>query len=349
MNFILPEIAKRIYARIAKLTWDMVLILTLSHFAISWALLIAIGGEKISGAEIFWYFYATTATTVGYGDYSPATESGRLITVLWIMPGGIALFTTIIAKVVGRLSDRWRRRMRGLSSYENLSGHIVILGWHGSKTQRMVEHVRGDDEGKDRDIVLCSAQDLENPMPDQVRFVRGTALNTPDILTRGGVGTAAHIIALGHDDNETLGAAAINKEAHMVAHFDQQSFADLLQAHCPNAESNVSLSIEQMVRSAQDPGSSRVQRQLLSTLEGHTQFSLNVPEDIEAVNYGALFSELKTEHDATLFGVAKSILGDDLILNAPPGHRVDPGAILYLIAAHRIEPAAIDWAGLASK
>jgi len=352
MHFILPIIARGLYARVTNLTWDIVLILTLGHFALSWIMLTAIGGEKISSGELFWYFYAITATTVGYGDYSPVTAAGRLVTVLWIMPGGIALFTTIVAKVVRRLADRWRKRMRGLSSYENLAGHIVILGWHGSKTQRMVDHIRGDKDDKDREIVLCTVKNIENPMPDQVNFVRSTALNTPDLLARAGVQAADHIIALGNDDNETLaaalGAAAINPDAHLVAYFDLQSFADLLKAHCSNVEINVSLSIELMVRSAQDPGSSRVQRQLLSTLVGPTQFSLHVPDNIEAVNYGALFSEFKFSHDATLFGVAKSTLGEDLILNAPSDHQVDPGSILYFMAAQRIEPLDINWSGLAT-
>ena len=143
-----------------------------------------------------------------------------------------------------------------------------------------------------------------------------------------------------------MNVAAVNAGSHIVAYFDQQSFADLLKAHCPHAECNVSLSIELMVRSAQDPGSSRVQRQLLSTLEGPTQFSLRVPADANTVSYGALFTELKNRHDATLFGVAESALGDDLILNAPLGHRVDPGMILYFMAAKRIEPAQIDWGAL---
>jgi voltage-gated potassium channel len=89
-----------------------------------------------------------------------------------------------------------------------------------------------------------------------------------------------------------------------------------------------------------------VQRQLLSTLEGPTQFSLQVPPNIEAVNYGALFSEMKNKHDATLFGVAESTLAEDLILNAPVGHQVEPGTILYFMAARRIEAAEIDWLAL---
>ena len=347
MFIILSRVSKRVYARVSGLSWDTVTVLTASHFAVSWGLLILVGSEEIASSKVFWYFYATTATTVGYGDYSPVTEAGRLVTVLWIMPGGIALFTTIIAKVVQQVSGRWRKRMRGLSSYENLEDHIVILGWHGSRTQRMVEHIRGDRGEHDREIVLCSAQVIENPMPDQVRFVRGSALNTPELLRRAAVTNAVYIIALGHDDNETLsaalGAAAINRGAHLVAYFDQQSFADLLKAHCAHAECVVSLSIELMVRSAQDPGSSRVQRQLLSTLEGPTQFSLQVPSNIAAVSYGALFSEMKSKHDATLFGVAESTLAEDLILNAPVDRQVGPGTILYFMAARRIEAAEIDW------
>ena len=350
MYLTLSRVTKRLYARVSSLSWDTVLFITMFHFAVSWGLMALVGGEKIASGEIFWYFYATTAATVGYGDYAPVTATGRAITIFWIMPGGIAVFTTIIAKAVQQVSDKWRKRLRGLASYENLTDHIVILGWHGSRTQRMVDHIRGGQGEHEREIVLCSAEIIENPMPDQVRFVRGPTLNTPDLLHRAAVANAKYIIALGHDDDETLaaalGAAAVNGDAHIVAYFDQRNFADLLKAHCPDAECNVSLSIEMMVRSAQDPGSSRVQRQLLSTLEGPTQLSLRVPADANPVTYGALFSELKEKHDATLFGVAESALGDDLILNAPSDHRVDPGMILYFMAAQRIEPTQIDWGAL---
>jgi voltage-gated potassium channel len=349
MPIIFSRIAKRLYNRVASLSWDTVLVLSLFHFFLSW-LLIAAAAEEIATPDLFWYFYATTATTVGYGDFSPTTVAGRLITVLWIMPGGIALFTTIIAKIVQLVSDKWRKRMRGLSSCENLTGHIVILGWHGHRTERMIDHIKGGQGDEELDIVLCAVQNIENPMPDQVRFVRGASLNAPDVLRRSAAASAKNIIALGRNDDETLaaalGAAAINPGSHIVAYFDQHSFADLLKAHCPHAECNVSLSIELMVRSAQDPGSSRVQRQLLSTLEGPTQFSFQVPPDVGTIDYGALFLELKNKHDATLFGVANSTLGDDLILNAGSGQQVGAGMIVYFMAANRIEPTQIDWAAL---
>ena len=349
MSIILSRIARRLYARVSGLSWDIVLIVTLFHYSASW-LMLGLAEEEIASTKIFWYFYATTATTVGYGDYSPATVAGRAITILWIMPGGIALFTTIIAKVVQLVSDKWRNRMRGNANYESLTGHIVILGYHGLRTERMVEHIRGGQGDHEREIVLCTAQTIENPLPDKVRFVSGPALNAPDLLRRAAVANANNIIALGHGDDETLaaalGAAAINRSGHIVAYFDQRSFADLLKAHCPQAECNVSLSIEMMVRSAQDPGSSRVQSQLLSTLEGPTQYSLQVPDSARTIDYGVLFSEMKDKHNATLFGVAATALGDDLVLNAPANHRVVPGTIVYFMAAGRIEPEQINWAAL---
>ncbi len=111
------RIVRRLYARISDLSWNAVASATLLHFAVSWSLIAAVHGEKIASAEIFWYFYATTATTVGYGDYAPVTTAGRAITILWVMPGGIALFTTIIGKIVQQFSEKWKKKLRGLANY----------------------------------------------------------------------------------------------------------------------------------------------------------------------------------------------------------------------------------------
>ena len=170
--------------------------------------------------------------TVGYGDFSPTSGLGRLVTVLWIMPGGIALWhhdhcQSLLASksptnggkkcAVYLVTRTWKIILLNprLARFENPANGPTISG---------VTAVRSD-----RDIVLCSAEAIENPMPDQVRFVRDTALNTSELLRRAAVAAAGYIIALGHDDNETLaaalGASAVNHDAHLVAYFDQPSFA----------------------------------------------------------------------------------------------------------------------------
>ena len=71
---------------------------------------------------------------------------------------------------------------------------------------------------------------------------------------RAGTAGAAAIIALSHDDNDTLAAslaaAAHNTVGHLVAYFQQQAFADLLTAHCPRAEAMVSNDTTRRVRAA---------------------------------------------------------------------------------------------------
>lgn len=347
---VITRLAKAIYVHVARTTWPTLGILAAAHFILSWALVSYAQETELQTPGLFWYFYVTTATTVGYGDYSPGTMLGRVVVAFWIMPGGIALFTAIIAKSVQVVSDRWRLRMRGHADYSNLTDHIVILGWQGDRTRQMVEYIYGDRRREDRAITLVATQEIENPLPDQVSFVQGSRLNSADVFHRSGLAAASRVIVLGADDSETLAAAlaagAINDTAHMVAHFNQSATADLLQAHCPKAECNVSLSVEMLVRSAQDPGSSRVQRQLLSTLEGPTQFSVQVPDSLPETRYGRLFSALKENHDATLFGVADSLTGHDLVMNAANDRPVHAGQILYFMAAERIKVDEIDWAAI---
>ena len=342
------RVLKTLYAHFARLSWAALVVLVALQVLIAYAMLRVFETGEITEGIAFWYYYVTTVTTIGYGDIAPKTPGGRLFTTLWIMPGGIMLFTVSIAKFLQFIADRWRKRMRGDADYSDLAGHIVILGWQGLRTRRMIEEIVGDTGAVKREIVLCTTKDIENPMPDTVKFVRDKALSESELHRRAGSAGAAVIIALGHDDNDTLAAALAaasrNQQAHIVAHFEQQSFADLLTAHCPRAEAMVSLSIEIMVRAALDPGSSHVQRDLMSVFGGQNNFSMRVPANAAATQYGHLLRVLKDNHNATLIAMADDTAGKGLRPNASMDAQVTPGAVLYYIAARRIDPALVKWA-----
>ena len=339
----LPRMLKTLYAHFTRLAWDALLLLVAAHVLVSWAGMRLFESGEIAEPVAFWYYYMTTVTTIGYGDIAPKSTGGRLFTTLWIMPGGIMLFTASLAKFIQFIADRWRKRMRGEADYSYLQNHILILGWQGLRTRRMVEEIVADTGALTREIVLCSTKDIENPMPDAVKFVRDRALSDASLHRRAGSAGADVILVLGHDDNDTLAASSVNKHAHVVAHFDQQSFADLLVAHCPRAETMVSLSTEMMVRAALDPGSSRVHRDLLSVAGGQNNFSLRVPADAPVLRYGQLLQFLKQQHNATLIAVAEDTAGSGLRPNAAGDAEVKPGAVLYYIAARRLDPARVNW------
>lgn len=343
----LSRFLKSLYAHLTRLSWETLALLVAVHFAVSFTGIRQFETGDITEWISFWYFYVTTCATVGYGDLAPKSDEGRALTAIWIMPGGVMLFTSTLAKFIHAIADRWRKRMRGAADYSHLQDHIVILGWQGKRTQRMIQEIQGDVGAVHREIVLCTTKEIENPLPDLVKFVRDKALTEPGLRRRAGIAHAAIVIALGHDDSDTLASAlaasADNREGHLVAHFEEESFADLLKAHCPHAEVMVSLSIEMMVRAAQDPGSSRIQQDLLS-VKGETQFSLHVPQGVAPVRYGALMALLKNRHQATLLAVARDGAGNGLHVNAPAELPVDPGAVIYYISGRRLRPEEIGWA-----
>lgn len=336
----LSHFLKTLYAQVTRLTWWSLLAAFALHYAVSAKLMWLFETGEITEIVAFFYYYITTVTTVGYGDISPKTVDGRLLASLWIMPGGIILFTTSITKFVHYLSTQWRRRMCGEADYSYLRDHIVILGWQGARTQRMVEEITHDIGRVEREIVVCSTKGIENPMPTVVKFVRDTALSEKHLHDRAGTAGAAIIIALGHDDNDTLAAAlaasAYNREGHLVAHFQQQAFADLLMAHCPRAEAMVSADTAMLVRAAQDPGSSRVHHHLLTVMNGGALYSLTIPATAALSTYGELLNDYKLRHNATVVAVADDARGSGLSLNAPASKHVGPGQVLYYIAERRI-------------
>jgi voltage-gated potassium channel len=344
----LSQLLKTLYSHFTRLSWDALLLLALIHVAVSYAAIRLLETGEITEGIAFWYYYMTTITTIGYGDIAPKTAGGRLFVTLWIMPGGIMVFTASIAKFIQFIAQVWRKRMRGEADYSHLENHIVILGWQGLRTQRMVEEIYADSGATRREIVLCTTKNIENPMPEHAKFVRDKALSEAGLHRRAGTAGAAVIIVLGHDDNDTLAAAlaaaSANRMAHVVAYFEQQSFGDLLMAHCPRAEVMVSLSTEMMVRAALDPGSSRVHRDLLSVTGGQNQFSLRVPVGAPALRYGQVLTVFKQQHNATLIAMAEDTEGRGLHPNAAMDAPVAPGTVLYYIAAQRIDPARLQWA-----
>ena len=347
---ILSRLLRQFNHLLLSMSWVALTVLVGAHFFSSWLLLWIAGESQLVAPDVFWYFYMVSATTVGYGDYSPVTGFGRVAVTFWLMTGGITLFAAVIGKVTQFLIALWRKRMRGDGDYSHLSDHVVILGWHDDRTSYMVEQILGDKRRDENDIVLCSTRKMENPLQEQAHFVQGESLTSPALLNRAGIKTASRVIVYGDTDEQTLATglavSASKTGAHIVAHFDSDEMASLLKSHCAQAECTASISLEQIVRSAQDPGSSRIQTQLLSTLSGPTQFCMQVPDSFSGCSYGALFYALKEHHKATAFGVAKSRTGDDLELNPDNGSQVLAGQFVYFMSPERIHTDEVEWQSL---
>lgn len=350
MVYFVNRFFKQLNQQFLKLSLLGITLVVIAHLLASWILLLLTGEDELAKPEVYIYYYLTTATTIGYGDYSPVTTWGRLFVAFWVMPGAVALFAAYLGKSTHLIVSWWRRGMQGKGDYSNLTGHFLILGWQGDDTSRMVELIIADTTRTERQIVLCTDEEIENPLPDIISFVQGRTLSDQTVLKRAGVQTAGRIIIYGKTDDQTLATAlavdALKPQGHIVAHFEDERKGELLNSHCSRVECNTDIVVEMLVRSAEDPGSSRVQTQLLSALAGPTQYSLKVPDNFTGSSFGKLFYYLKEQHNATAFGLAENLAGADLVLNPNTNTPVNSGQLIYFMAQERITGDEVKWSQL---
>lgn len=337
---------RSLYLEIAFVTWRAIALLLALHVAASW-LLFAVAGEASAGDPLAWlYFYATTATTVGYGDISPQTPVGRLATVLWLYPGAIALFGATLTKAGGGLLSVWNRRINGMGDYSGLSGHSVLVGYHPHRTPRMIDEMLATDPHTQ--IVLISRKIERNP-DTRIAFVRADGLTNAGDLRRAGVAGAARIAIYGDDDEQTLAAALAvsaqaGPQAHLVCYFDSPGSAALLKPLGRPIETVVSTSVEHVVRALLDPGAGQILAMLSSAMTDATVLSLKLPPDAPTMSLASLSDHLHRKVQATLIGFRD----DDgrPMLNPSPDLEAGPGDVIYYIRDRRLAETEVPWAAL---
>lgn len=327
----LELVLRRLYLAASELHPGVLAVLLGCHMALSWALLAWAGEADLMPASAFLYWYGTTASTVGYGDLSPKSAAGRLIVAFFVMPGAIALFTTAIARGFAGLSDRWRRRRLGFGDYNEMAGHIVLVGYDAERTPRMIEEIIADNRGQE--IVLLATEALVADATTH-RFVQAAQLTAPADLARAGVATAGRVVVYGPTDAETLAATlavtAMNRAGHIVCFLRDRDTARLLAAHCPQVEIVLTPMVEMVIKALSDPGSSRLIAQLAShTDDGGTLYATTTAV---AESFDAAAARLRRS-GAVL--VASSRAGDESPV-FDPDIALAAGDRLFYIARARI-------------
>ncbi|NHO88638.1 two pore domain potassium channel family protein [Pseudoteredinibacter isoporae] len=329
------------------LGWRSILVITATYISSVWLMLYAAKETQLLPAGEFFYWLLVTASTVGYGDLSPITPNGKLITAFYVIPLGLGLFGLAIGRIAAFMSYQWRKSVQGLKPV-NCKDHILLVGWNESRTLELIKLLLREMEhqAEKRKIVLCVKVDIENPMPEQIAFVKVSSHSKDEEMDRASVSEAASIIIDNSDDDATMTAALYctgrNPDAHTIAYFNQEKLGQLLKKHCPNVECMPSVAIEMIAKSTMDPGSSALHHELLDVDQGMTQYSILYDGD-ETISIGDVFPFMKSRYEATLIGIKH---GDDEELNINPclSEEIAPGDRIFYIADERI--ASIHWQSL---
>ena len=335
-------------------SWLSILSLLGFHATLSWVLLYLAGEYELTNFSSYIYYYVVTTSTVGYGDLSPSSFEGQLVVALIQIPLGLAIFGALLGKLGRSVSRVLRQIMTGEKDFSEEDSHILIFGWHENRTEKIIKHILGDSKRQKRKILLCVNNVLEHPFLDNplVEFAKLKSLTQDEELTRVAVTKADRIIVDCDNDDQTFTCALklsslVKAECHISANFSDDTKIEMLNRYTKNIESNSSKTAEILVRSMQDPGSSRLQEEMMSTLSGDTQFSTQVPFDMEPHNFGDLFFHLKQQHNAILLAVAEDRIGVKMHLNPTNDFNVMAGYILHYVANERIIADEIDWEKIA--
>jgi len=309
----------------------------LFYLVSSYGLLLWAGEDALVSAGNFLYWIMVTASTVGYGDLSPATTMGKYVVSFWVIPLGLSLFALTITKVGMSLSDYLLKSRKGLNVLNN-EQHCVIIGWNGSRTLRLIELLRAKTNAEKSNIVLCVDEPMENPLPSLIDFVTVESFSHSESMSRTNLARAKTIIIDTPLDDVTLTTALfcrkMSPDSHKTAYFQDEQVGELLLEHCPNIEIIPSVSVEMLAKSTIDPGSSLLHKQLLDATDGMTQYSIVYPQQ-QSCDFGSLFTDFKHKHSATLIGI-KTVDKAHIDLNPALESLVNADDVLYYIAEKRL-------------
>jgi voltage-gated potassium channel len=177
------------------------------------------------------YWALVTISTVGYGDITPQTVEGRVITLVLIICGigVVSFFTSIIVSSFGeKMADM--RENRIFAELEKSGKHITIICGYGRMGQVVADQLRAD-----RDHFVIIDSDPENIGLAQSKgylAILGSAENT-QLLQDLGIGNrTCRVLCLTDDDVAnvfiTLTARHMNPDIEIISRANREEIASKL-------------------------------------------------------------------------------------------------------------------------
>ena len=272
-------ILKKLLKQLSDFTWVGIFITLLLHVAVTYTGLYIFSETDL--LENFLYFYAVTASTVGYGDFSPVTDAGKYLVALWVIPGGIALFTSILGKIITSIQIKVRIMKDGMGNFKNMKDHVVVVGYKQGETEQLFRETE-QKLGKTEKVVVCT-----DPVCNHENWVRAETFTDQKAYERANITGASRVVIMLPSDGETTNSimaissmlSKIKQQENtpnVVAYIQDERQAELIRNNFPFVECVVSNKVSYIARSLADPGISEVFEALSSSLNGYTLYSHTV-------------------------------------------------------------------------
>jgi voltage-gated potassium channel len=278
------------------------------------------------------YFVLTTFATVGYGDYSPVTDAGKIFTIFMYL-SGIGVLGIIIGKIVDFFGNLKKKREEGKMSYHGVD-HILIIGW-SKKAEFAIKEIL--DSVLDKDVIIIdtlpkSPFTLEDT---RLHYIQGDA-TSEETLAMANINHAKSVIIFADDriqdsslkDGKSL---LITTTIERISPNVYTTVEIMTDKHIPNfshVKVNEFILSDEMVssmavRSALSHGVTKIFTQLVSRQHGDDLYEINP------------FPEWKTYRDAFTVLLEKGATliadGQKLDINRRLDEEVPKNATLFVV------------------
>ena len=173
--------------------------------------------------SFYWTF--TTVTTVGFGDFSPATSEGRVV-YYFVGLAGISVIGIIIGELGSHLVELSFMKMRGLGK-SKFKNHVIIVGWNPSTE---VAHTELKTRGM-KCVVIDETKDFMEMRELGVDLVVGNAIDT-EVLKKAGIERAKVLLLPIKSDEDTvmisLKARRLNRSIRIIADVNDRENSDII-------------------------------------------------------------------------------------------------------------------------
>lgn len=294
-----------------------------------------------SFSDSLWYMIVTL-TTVGYGVYSPTTNAGKLIGIIFIF-GSLGVLGYLISTLSSKYHTMMEEKKLGFRGTQ-FKEHVIFIGWN--EFSRMVaeeiyhtaKKIAIVTQKKDEIDLIYSQFGKENT------FVLFADFNNLDSLEKANVSQSAAVFISIPDDAQVLLYVLDFKKRfpkpQIVVSIDNSKLKDTFKsAGVTYAVARNEIASKMVASFMFEPDVANLNYDLISSSRGMVDYDMQEYRVIEknkyvGKSYMEAFIDMKKSHNTILVGLSRKVNGSwELFTNPPEKEEIKVNDYLILMCS----------------